>query len=118
MAQSGNIGILAMLEPGEQRLRPMEFAHVDGELWTAASRRSTRLRGIRDGQHVEVLLLNDSLEQDRVRGVVHCSTDADDRRRLWQLQQPIVDAWCGSDDDPDMIVVKIIPDDDYSHWHN
>lgn len=115
MAQPGNIGILAMVEAGEPRVRPMEFVYVDGELWAAASRRSLKLRGLRDGQHVDVLLIDELLTQDRVRGYVHCSTRADDRQRLWALQQCDIAVWCQGEDDPDFIVLKIIPDDEYGH---
>lgn len=109
MRQAHGIGVLATIEEGEPRLRPMEFSLVNGELWAATSKHSHKYREVRDGQHVEVLFMNEEFDHARVRGVLEWSTEADDRRRLWELQRDITH-WYADVNDPDLVIMKIIPE--------
>lgn len=103
MQYEEQLGMLATIEDGGQRLRPLAFLEIDGEFWTSVSRRAqTHLREW-DGQHVEVLFVNKPLE-DRVHGVLACSDDGNDRRRLAEYRDdPLLH------DDGDVVILKVIP---------
>lgn len=110
MEQTHGIGVLATIEEGEPRLRPMEFSLVGDELWAATSRKSRKYAGIHDGEHVEVLFMNARSDHARIRGVLTCSDTAADRQRLWALQRGSIERWYAGVDDPNLVVLKIIPE--------
>ena len=107
--QAYGIGVLATIEESGTRLRPLEFSRVDGELWAAISRRAQQHTRARDGQHVEVLFMNEEFDHALVRGVLEWSTDPNDRRRLWEIQQDVLN-WSTGADDPNLVILKIVPD--------
>ena len=109
MIQAHGIGVLATIEHGSPRLRPMEFSLIDGQLWAATSKLSRKYPEICDGQHVEVLFINKEYDHARVRGVLECSTDAEDRQRLWEAQHGSIERWYSGVDDPNLVVLKVIP---------
>ena len=110
MTRHRGMGMLATIEDGRARLRPMEFSLVDGEWWAAASRRDGRYLDACEGQHVDVLLLDADGWDDHLHGVLQSSTEADDRRLLWELQGEQIARWCRGADDPNLVIMKVIPD--------
>ena len=109
MTTAHGIGVLATIEDGTPRLRPMEFSRVHGELWAATSRQSHQYRDTADGQHVEILFLDEEYDQARVRGVLEWSTDAEDCRHLWQVREDMAH-WFTGCDDPNLVILKVIPE--------
>lgn len=109
MVQAHGIGVLATVEAGEPRLRPMEFSLVDGELWAATSKRSSKYAEVPDGQRVEVLFMNGRFDHARLRGVLQWSTDTAERHRLWDIQLADIGRWYDSPDDPNLVILKIVP---------
>lgn len=110
MKQVHGIGVLATIEGGAPRLRPMEFSLIHGELWAATSKQSRKYSGVPDGQHVEVLFMNEEFDHARVRGVLEWSTEAEDRQQLWEQQQHDISTWYSGVDDPNLVILKIIPE--------
>ncbi|MHB9024541.1 MAG: hypothetical protein ACYC7E_10250 [Armatimonadota bacterium] len=110
MEQLHGMGMIATIEEGVTRLRPLEFSLVDGELWTAIPRDAGQYAARCDGQHVEVLYFDGELEDVRLHGVLKCSTQADDRQRLRTLEGSI-GIKTGKAEDPDYLILKIIPED-------
>jgi general stress protein 26 len=108
--QACGIGVLAIIEDGKPCLRPMEFSLVDGELWAAASKLSHQYTGIQDGQHVEVLFMNEDFAHARVRGVLEWSATTEDCQRLWELQLDMPH-WFHGVDDPNLVILKVLPEE-------
>ena len=73
MSFSHGLGMLATIEQGTPRLRPLEFTQVEGEWWAPASRRMQQTLAQCDGQHVEILFVDDDAHDSRIRGVLACS---------------------------------------------
>ncbi|HEX2949368.1 MAG TPA: pyridoxamine 5'-phosphate oxidase family protein [Armatimonadota bacterium] len=118
MKQAHGIGVLATIENGEPRLRPMEFSLVDGELWAATAKHSRKYTDVPDGQHVEVLFMNNEFDHARIRGVLRWSTTPHDRERLWQLQHDDITHWYSGVDDPDLVIMRIVPEEaEYKSAH-
>ncbi|HOF86669.1 MAG TPA: hypothetical protein PLZ36_01020 [Armatimonadota bacterium] len=105
MAPLSGIGMLAVIENGEPRFRPLEFVTVDGELW-AASRGNLEHC---DGQHVEVLFFNEGYDLAQVQGVLRCSHHAGDLDRLRALCQTTPPYPASTHQDE--MVIKVIPGD-------
>jgi hypothetical protein len=113
MAQEYGLGLLATIEGGVQHLYPVEVLRIDGEVWAPASSSLGKHLQVYDGQHVEVLLLEDSDEEHRVRGVLSCSRNTDDLSRLKYAIQA-VQADPGSRITAEYLL-KIVPDVDEQH---
>ncbi|MHB9133091.1 MAG: pyridoxamine 5'-phosphate oxidase family protein [Armatimonadota bacterium] len=114
--QSLYLAILALIEEGVTRLRPLELSPVNGEFWGATSRQSFHAAAACDGQHVELLLLEEIADHARLRGVLQSSTDRRDCEVLWELQHDSLTRWCAGAHDPDLIVLKIIPEPDEEEY--
>ena len=87
----------------------MAFSQVDGEWWAATSRGVQEQWELASGEHVDVELM-ESGEEEHVRGVLACSETPADRARLWSLQRPDLTPWYVGADDPNLIVLKVVPD--------
>lgn len=98
MAALSGIGMLAVIENGEPRFRPLEFFPVDGEFWAAVPRELDAC----EGQHVELLFLNGEFDYAHVQGVLHCSHLSGDVQRLQTLAHAAARA---------AVIIKIIPQD-------
>jgi len=112
MAYTHGIGMLATIEGGIPRLRPLEFSRIAGEWWAPTSRRVQQALAECDGQRVELLFVDDNASNDRIFGILECSEDPTDRRYLWELQREDIQYQYTSPEDPNLIVVKIIPGND------
>jgi hypothetical protein len=82
----------------------MEFITVDGELWAASHNNLDAC----DGQHVEVLFINEGYDLAQVKGVLRCSHQARDLQRMHAL---LIGAPQGDDQRQDEVLIKIIPRD-------
>jgi general stress protein 26 len=107
MTFSHGLGILATIEQGTPRLRPLEFTQVEGEWWAPTSRRVQQTLAQCDGQHVEILFVDDNANDSRIRGVLTCSADPNDYQHLCELQPE--HAPNPGTAEPPLVVVKVIP---------
>ncbi len=104
------LGMLATIEEGTPRLRPLEFTQVEGEWWAPTSRRTQQSLAQCDGQHVEILFVDDAANDSRVRGVLECSIDPIDIHHLLEMQREHtveLDTL-----EPNTVVVKVIPEEE------
>lgn len=85
MSFSHGLGFLATIEQGTPRLRPLEFTQVEGEWWAPTSRRMQQTLAQCDGQHVEILFVDNDAHDSRVRGVLACSADPCDFQHLCEV---------------------------------
>jgi len=97
------------MEAGNPRLRPMEFSQVNGEWWAAASQRVGQALAVCEAGQVELVFVEGDITSERVRGTLACSREIADRRHLWQLQNEHLLSHYPSSDDPDLVVIKVIP---------
>ena len=110
MTFSHGLGMLATIEQGTPRLRPLEFTQFEGEWWASAPRSMQHSLALCDGQHVEILLINEEANDSRVRGVLECSGDPADLQHLSELQQSYPSPRLHSVEDANLVVVKVIPE--------
>jgi len=106
MAPLSGIGMLAIIENGEPRFRPLEFVSVDGELWAASHANLDNC----DGQHVDVLFFNEGYDLAQVQGVLRCSHQVGDLDRVRALRGEYNPPYPASAHQ-DEIVIKVIPRD-------
>ncbi len=85
MSFTHGLGMLATIEHGTPRLRPLEFTQVEGEWWAPTSHRMQQTLAQCDGQHVEILFVDDDANDSRIRGVLACSADPHDLEHLCEL---------------------------------
>lgn len=109
MIYAHGIGMLATIEEGAPRLRPLEFTQVEGEWWATTSRRMLQYLAQCDGQHVEILFVEDEAHDSRVHGVLECSVDPEDRRHLRELSEA-QQIWLADANDVNVAIVKVIPE--------
>jgi general stress protein 26 len=105
------LAYLANLAGGEPHILPMGLSRMDGEWWGATSDRARRFTAVRDGQRVEIVLMEETDIRARVRGIIRCSTTPEDRQRLWDAQAHELHHWYADADDPNLVVVRITPDE-------
>jgi hypothetical protein len=98
MAALSGIGMLAVIENGEPRFRPLEFYPIDGEFWAASPHNLDHC----EGQHVDLLFLNEGFDYALVQGVLRCSHQPGDYQRL----QTLAHAYA-----PAAVIIKVIPQD-------
>ncbi len=110
MEQHCGLGLIAVITRGLPHLHPLELTLADGIFWAAVSRTTPWYRDLFNGQHIELVFLDEGCELPPIRGLLALSTAPVDRQRLWRLQGDRLDGWCGGEDDPRLVVLKIIPD--------
>lgn len=108
--QSARFPMLATLDGGQPRVRPVSPVRTDGFTVFVANLRGYHKTGeIAANPRVELCYLDERHDQVRITGVAEPVTDRDLLAEIWAAN-PLLRNYLGSIDNPDLIVYRIRPE--------
>ena len=93
--------------------RPMSVQEIDdhGHLWFLSDKNSNKNSEINENPQVEIFFCENHNKYLSLSGKASISYDREKIEKLWN---PILKVWMqGGVDDPNLSVIKVIPDDEY-----
>src|SRR6185369_10241025 len=101
--------MLATVDDGQPRVRPVSPVRVDGfTIYVANLRSYGKTREIAANPKVELCYLDENHDQVRITGVAEVLTDAQILQEIWE-SNPLLRRYLGSSDNPALIIYRIRP---------
>ena len=102
--------MLATMDGGQPRLRPVSPVRTDGfTVYVANLRSYGKTREIAANPKVELCYLDDDHDQVRITGIAETVTDRPTLESIWETN-PLLRSYLGSIDNPELIIYRITPD--------
>jgi len=101
-------GLLATLDAGEPRIRPMAFVLEGGKLWSSTHASSGKVEELRQNGKVEICFVDDAKFHLRITGLADVTGGPDKKRRLLELN-PKVRNHFKSEEDPAFVHIEVTP---------
>lgn len=102
--------MLATMDGGQPRLRPVSPVKVDGfTVYVANLRRYGKTAEIMANPRVELCYLTPDHDQVRITGVAEVLDDVAEIQAIWQAN-PLLRQYLGSPDNPELILYRIRPE--------
>lgn len=107
--QKAKFPVLATVDDGQPRVRPVSPVRTDGfVVYVANLRRYGKTREIAENPKVELCYTDENHNQVRITGVAEILTDRALLEEIWNTN-PLLRAYLGSIDNPELIVYRILP---------
>lgn len=109
--------MLCTYKDGKLQSRPMSFQEIDeyGNIFFLSDKNSNKNAEIAENSKVELIFAQPHDKFLFLHG--HASVSYD-RNRIKELWNPIIKVWMtGGEDDPNLSIIKIVPEDGY-YWNN
>ncbi len=101
--------MLASVEHGEPRLRPVSPVRVDGfTVFVASLRSSQKTRQLELNPAVELCYLDNGHDQVRISGTAELVEDRAVRQEIWD-DNPLLRSFLGSIDNPEFMLYRVRP---------
>jgi general stress protein 26 len=102
--------MLATVDDGQPRVRPVSPVRVDGfTIYVANLRSYGKTREIAANPHVELCYLDDAHDQVRITGRAEVLSDPAVLDEIWQ-GNPLLRRYLGTPDNPELIIYVIRPE--------
>lgn len=101
--------MLATIDAGQPRVRPVSPVKTDGFVVYVASLHSSGKTGeIEQNHRVELCYMTEGHDQVRITGIAETVTDRAVRQQIWD-ENPLLRAYLKSVDNPEFVLYKVIP---------
>jgi general stress protein 26 len=101
--------MLATIDGGQPRVRPVSPVKTDGFVVYVASLRSSHKTGeLEQNNRVELCYMDDNHDQIRITGVAERVTDRAFIDELWRTY-PLLRTYLGTPDNPEFMLYKVVP---------
>ena len=101
--------MLATIDGGQPRVRPVSPVRVDGfTIFVANLRRYGKTAEIAANPRVELCYLDETHDQVRITGVAEVLTDPALLAEIW-ASNPLLRRYLGTPENPDLIIYRIVP---------
>jgi len=107
--RSAKFPILATVDDGQPRARPVSPVRVDGfTVYVANLRSYHKTVEIASNPRVELCYLDDSHDQVRITGVAEVVEDPELLAEIW-AENPLLRQYLGSPSNPELIIYRVVP---------
>lgn len=107
--QANPFPMLATIDNGKPRVRPVSPVRTEGfTVYVASLRSSQKTAQIEANQHVELCYLTEDHDQVRIEGVAVDVQDPEIRQSIWDVN-PLLRAFLKSIDNPEFMLYRIDP---------